>query len=160
MVSYLCYGLLLAMPWADILQQLLRRKADELQASRARVVAAADAERRRIERDLHDGAQQHLTSVAVKLLLAAQLVGQDPAVASLLAEIGAEVRDTAQELRSLTHGIYPPLLREQGLASALSAAASHSPLPARVQAALARPVPGRRRGGGVLLLPGGHTERV
>jgi hypothetical protein len=134
LVAYLGYGLLVVVASADILQQFLRRKADELQASRARVVAAADGERHRIERDLHDGAQQHLTSVAVKLLLAGQLAGQDPALASLLAEIGAEVRDTAQELRSLTHGIYPPLLREQGLASALSATASHCPLLTRVQA--------------------------
>jgi signal transduction histidine kinase len=134
MVGYLCDALLVAVASADILQQFLRRKADEVQAWRARVVAAADAERRRIERDLHDGTQQHLTSVAVKLLLAAQRAGQDPALASLLAEIGAEVRDTAEELRGLTHGIYPPLLREQGLASALSTAASHSPLPTRVQA--------------------------
>jgi signal transduction histidine kinase len=135
LLGYLCYGLVLAVACADILQQLLRRKADELQASRARIVAAADAERRRIERDLHDGAQQHLTSVAVRLLLAAKLAGEDAGLASLLAEIGAEVRDTAQELRGLTHGIYPPLLREQGLAAALSAAASHATLPATVRAA-------------------------
>jgi signal transduction histidine kinase len=128
------FGLLVVVASADIAAQLLRRKADELQAWRVRAVAAADTERRRIERDLHDGTQQHLTSVAVGLLLAGQLAGQDRALASLLAETGAEVRDTAQELRSLTHGIYPPLLREQGLASALSAAASHSPLPTRVQA--------------------------
>jgi signal transduction histidine kinase len=112
----------------------LRREACELRASRARIVAAADAERRRIERDLHDGAQQHLTSLSVRLLMAAKLAGQDPELASLLEQLGAEVRDTARELRSLTHGIYPPLLRANGLADALFAAASHATLPTRVRA--------------------------
>jgi signal transduction histidine kinase len=141
LVGYLCYGLVLAVACADLLQQLLRRKADELQASRARIVAAADAERRRIERDLHDGAQQHLTSVAVKLLLAAKLAGEDSGLASLLAEIGAEVRDTAQELRNLAHGIHPPLLLENGLPAALSAAARRSTLPTTVRAASLRRYP-------------------
>lgn len=112
----------------------LRRQADDLQASRARIAAAATAERRRIERDLHDGAQQHLTSLSVRLLLAAKLAGQDPELASLLEQLGAEVAGTAQELRSLLHGIYPPVLRAHGLADALFAAASHSTLPTRVQA--------------------------
>jgi signal transduction histidine kinase len=112
----------------------LRRQARELQASRARIVAAADAERLRIERDLHDGAQQHLISLSVRLLMAAKLAGQDPELARLLEELGAEVSDTARELRNLTHGIYPPLLRASGLADALFAAASHSALPVRVQA--------------------------
>jgi signal transduction histidine kinase len=112
----------------------LRRTDDELQASRARLVAAGDAERRRIERDLHDGAQQHLTSLAVKLLLAATLAGHDPGLAGLLEDLGAELKDTAQELRNLVHGIYPPLLRENGLAAALSDAARLCTLPATVRA--------------------------
>jgi signal transduction histidine kinase len=112
----------------------LRRQAGELRASRARIVAAADAERLRIERDLHDGAQQHLTSLSVRLLMAARLASEDPELASLLEQLGAEVSDTARELRNLAHGIYPPLLRANGLADALFAAASHSTLPARVQA--------------------------
>jgi signal transduction histidine kinase len=112
----------------------LRRQARELRASRARIVAAADAERLRIERDLHDGAQQHLTSLSVRLLMAAKLAGQDPELARLLEQLGAEVSDTARELRSLAHGIYPPLLRANGLADALFAAASHATLPIRVQA--------------------------
>jgi len=114
------FGLL---PRADSVTGL-RREACELRASRARIVAAADAERRRIERDLHDGAQQHLTSLS----------GLDPELAGLLEQLGAEVRDTARELRNLAHGIYPPLLRANGLADALFAAASHATLPARVQA--------------------------
>ncbi len=124
------FGLL---PRADSVTDL-RRQARELRASRARIVAAADAERRRIERDLHDGAQQHLTSLSVRLLMAAKLAGQDQELASLLEQLGAEVRDTAQELRNLAHGIYPPLLRANGLADALFAAASHATLPTRVQA--------------------------
>jgi signal transduction histidine kinase len=124
------FGLL---PRADSVTDL-RRQASELRASRARIVAAADAERRRIERDLHDGAQQHLTSLSVRLLMAAKLAGQDPELASLLEQLGAEVRDTARELRDLAHGIYPPLLRANGLADALFAASSHATLPTRVQA--------------------------
>jgi signal transduction histidine kinase len=112
----------------------LRRQTRELQASRARIVAAADAERLRIERDLHDGAQQHLTFLSVRLLTAAKLAGQDPELARLLEELGAEVSNTAKELRNLTHGIYPPLLRASGLADALFAAASHATLPTRLQA--------------------------
>jgi signal transduction histidine kinase len=121
------------LPRLDLVADL-RRQAGELRASRARIVAAADAERLRIERDLHDGAQQHLTSLSVRLLMAAKLASEDPELASLLEQLGAEVSDTARELRSLAHGIYPPLLRANGLADALFAAASHSTLPARVQA--------------------------
>jgi len=143
--SVCCAGLLLVVSCAHILLQLhsalqrslegLRRSRDELQASRARIVAAADAERRRIERDLHDGAQQHLASLAVKLLLAATLAGHDPGLAGLLEDLGAELKDTAQELRNLVHGIYPPLLREDGLAAALSDAARLCTLPTTVRAA-------------------------
>ena len=144
--SSVCYAaLLLVVSCAHVLLQLhsalqrslegLRRANDELQASRARIVAAADAERRRIERDLHDGAQQHLTSLAVKLLLAGAVAGQDSDLAGLLEDLGAELKDTAQELRNLVHGIYPPQLRDNGLAAALSDAARLSTLPATVRAA-------------------------
>jgi hypothetical protein len=82
---------------------------------------------------LQDVAQQQLTCVSVRLLVVAQPAGQDPDLATLLEQLGAEVRDTAQELWSLAHGIYPPLLRANGLADALFAAASHCLLPTRVQ---------------------------
>jgi signal transduction histidine kinase len=124
------FGLL---PRLDLIADL-RRQTRELRASRARIVVAADAERLRIERDLHDGAQQHLTSLSVRLLMAAKLADQDPELASLLEQLGAEVSDTAREVRGLAHGIYPPLLRANGLADALFAAAGHCTLPARVQA--------------------------
>jgi signal transduction histidine kinase len=107
----------------------VRRQAAELRASRSRIVAAADAERRRVERDLHDGAQQHLVALAVNVRLVRDLVAEDPeAAARALDEIAGEVKATVQELRDLAHGIYPPLLIDNGLAEALRAVASRSPL--------------------------------
>ncbi len=107
----------------------VRRQAAELRASRTRIVAAADAERRRVERDLHDGAQQHLVALAVNIRLVKDLVGEDPeAAAQALDEIALEVKATVQELRDLAHGIYPPLLMDNGLPEALRAVASRSPL--------------------------------
>jgi signal transduction histidine kinase len=106
---------------------------DDLRASRARLVAAADAERRRIERNLHDGAQQHLVALAVSLRLARDIVRDDPdAGVELLDQLGVDVRDTIQQLRDLAHGIYPPLLADSGLAEALRAAAQRSPQRVRV----------------------------
>jgi signal transduction histidine kinase len=113
----------------------VRRQADELRASRARIVATADAERRRIERNLHDGAQQHLVALAVNLRLARDFVGDDPeAATAMLDELATSIRDTITELRDLAHGIYPPLLMDSGLAEALRAAAGRSPLGVEVQA--------------------------
>ena len=113
----------------------VRRQAEELRASRARVVAAGDAERRKIERNLHDGAQQHLVALAVKLRLVRGLAEEDPAAASeMLEQLGDDVKETLQELRDLAHGIYPPLLMDSGLAAALSAAAGRVPLPTTVKA--------------------------
>ena len=107
----------------------VRRQAAELRASRTRIVAAADAERRRVERDLHDGAQQHLVALAVNVRLVKDLVTEDPAAAAeALDEIAGEVKATVQELRDLAHGIYPPLLMDNGLPEALRAVASRSPL--------------------------------
>ena len=102
----------------------------ELAASRARIVAAADESRRHIERNLHDGAQQYLVAMAVKLGLARQLYETDPAqAAALLEELRSDVQTTLSELRELAHGIYPPLLRTQGLQAALVAAANRATLP-------------------------------
>lgn len=113
----------------------VRRQAAELQASRARIVAAADAERRRIERNIHDGAQQRLVGVSVRMSLAVQVNDDDPAEARrMLDECQQELKEAIAELRSLAHGIYPPLLMEEGLAKALSVAASRAPLPTTVQA--------------------------
>ena len=107
----------------------------ELQASRARIVASGDAERRRIERNLHDGAQQHLVALAVNLRLARDMLVDDPEGATEMLELLADsVKDTIQELRDLAHGIYPPLLMDSGLEEALRAAASRSPLTVAVHA--------------------------
>jgi signal transduction histidine kinase len=113
----------------------VRRQAEELRASRARIVATADAERRKIERNLHDGAQQHLVALAVTLRLVKDIVGDDPgAAAEMLDQLAVDVKTTIQELRDLAHGIYPPLLMDSGLAEALRAAATRSPLAVDVDA--------------------------
>ncbi len=113
----------------------LRKQADELRRSRARIVASADAERRRVERDLHDGAQQHLVALAVNLRLARDVVTDDPsAAAAMLDQLAEQVRATIQELRDLAHGIYPPLLADSGLGEALRAAGRRAALPVTVSA--------------------------
>jgi signal transduction histidine kinase len=117
------------------LEQLQRRN-EELIASRARVVAAADESRRQIERDLHDGAQQHLVALAVKVGLVRTLMDTAPETAAgMFDEVRGDVQVTLEVLRELAHGIYPPLLRERGLADALQAAASRASLPTTVRAA-------------------------
>jgi signal transduction histidine kinase len=95
-------------------------QAVELRASRQRIVAAQDAERRTLERNIHDGAQQHLVALAVKLRLAATLAKKDPEKARRsLSELQVQTDDALKTLRDLAQGIYPPALREHGLAEAL-----------------------------------------
>ena len=111
------------------LEQLEERN-QELAASRLRIVTAADESRQRIERNLHDGAQQHLVALAVKVGLVKQLIDADRATADeMLDQLRGDVQDTLEELRELAHGIYPPLLRDRGLEAALKAAANRSTLP-------------------------------
>jgi signal transduction histidine kinase len=113
----------------------LRHQAAELQASRGRLVIAADAERRRIERNLHDGAQQHLVALSVKVRLLEQFAERDPERArSLMNQLQQDIGSAIEELRSLAHGIYPPLLSSAGLGVALSAACRRAPLPASLEA--------------------------
>jgi signal transduction histidine kinase len=113
----------------------LRQQADELQASRARIVAAADAERRRIERDLHDGAQQYLVAIAVKARLIQQLARTDPAGGmALTQDLVHDVESALDELRTLAQGIYPPLLSSAGLVEALAAACRRMPIRVRLEA--------------------------
>ncbi|WP_018500386.1 sensor histidine kinase [Parafrankia discariae] len=137
----------------------LRHANEELRGSRARLVATADAERRRIERDLHDGAQQQLVSLAVGLRLVRDLISdggdsdgggptgggagvpgaperdEDLAAADeLLTAMAEQVTETITEVRNLAHGIYPPLLRSSGLTEALRAAGQRSTVGVTVRA--------------------------
>jgi signal transduction histidine kinase len=117
----------------------LRRQADELRASRTRIVAATDAERRRIERDLHDGAQQHLVALAVNLRVVRQLNEAGPAEANqMLEDLRTQLQEAIQQVRDFAHGIYPPLLMDSGLPQALSAAAARAAVPTKVDAQVGR----------------------
>jgi signal transduction histidine kinase len=113
------------------LEAALVAQLAEVRASRARIVAAADLERRRIERDLHDGAQQRLLGVRLGLRLARTRLdeGNVAAAADVLAEADSAVVDAVEELRALARGIHPPILTEEGLGPALSALARRAPLP-------------------------------
>lgn len=102
----------------------LRLEAEELRASRERLVLAADADRRRIERELHDGPQQQLVALSVNLQLARDLADADPAAAqALLEEMERDVQRALDETAQLAQRIYPPLLEAGGLAAALRSAA-------------------------------------
>jgi signal transduction histidine kinase len=115
------------------LQAKLRAQLDELRASRARIVAAGDAERRRLVRDLHDGAQQRILALGLALQLArARLDGTSPAAAELLAEADAELRAALTELRELARGIHPAVLTEHGLGPALATLAERTPVPVTI----------------------------
>ncbi len=117
------------------LQAELRAQLAELRASRARIVTAGDEERRRLERDLHDGAQQRLLSLGLALQLARTKLGPDAnGAAELLTEAGAELHAALDELRELARGIHPAVLTEQGLAAALRSLAQHSPVPVTIAA--------------------------
>jgi signal transduction histidine kinase len=110
------------------------RLIEELRASRRRLVAAQDLERRRLERNIHDGAQQQLVALAVKLRLADQVVERDPAKAhGILEQLQAETHETLEDLRDLARGIYPPLLADQGLPAALEAQARKTALPVTLE---------------------------
>jgi len=105
----------------------------EVQRSRARILASADRERRRIERDLHDGAQQRLVALRIQLELVEELIDQDPAEGiRKLHALGPEVDETLDEIRGLARGVFPALLGDRGLAEALKAAALRTPIDTRV----------------------------
>ncbi|TMK36606.1 MAG: hypothetical protein E6G58_05145 [Actinobacteria bacterium] len=113
----------------------LRARLEELRASRQRLVGAQDEERRRIERNIHDGAQQQLVALAVKQRLAASLVGRDDERArTMLEELQIETNAALDDLRDLARGIFPPLLADRGLAAALEAQARKAALPVTVDA--------------------------
>ncbi len=116
------------------LDTALAASLEDLAASRRRLAGAADGARRKIERDLHDGAQQQLVALRVKLELAREALEHDPEAAAALAGLGPEVEEIIEEVRSLARGIYPPLLASDGLGEALRAAGRRSPLPVAVDA--------------------------
>ena len=110
-------------------------RLDDLRASRQRLVAAQDSERRRLERNLHDGAQQHLVAIKVKLGLVEMLSTRDPERAkATIVDLKHDADEALETLRDLARGIYPPLLAEKGLAAALRSQAGKATLPVRVEA--------------------------
>ncbi|HZE06526.1 MAG TPA: histidine kinase [Solirubrobacteraceae bacterium] len=111
----------------------LRAKVEELRASRQRIVAAGDTERRRLERNLHDGAQQRLLALGLSLGLAESATPTDPAaVRGLLASAKTEVAAALEELRELARGIHPAILSDRGLKAALDGVAGRAPVPVRL----------------------------
>jgi signal transduction histidine kinase len=111
-------------------ESLLAQRADELAASRTRLITAADEERRRLERDVHDGAQQHLVALAVLIQLARS--AEHDRYQPLLVEASGLLETAIGEIRRLAHGIYPPLLVSGGLAEALPAVAARAPVPVEI----------------------------
>jgi signal transduction histidine kinase len=110
-------------------------RADELRLSRERLIETQDAERRRLERDIHDGAQQHLVALAVNLRLAETVAAKSPERAAKVLEAQSEAaREAIDTLTQLSRGIYPRLLADEGMVQALRAALVISPIPVRVEA--------------------------
>ena len=112
----------------------LQQRLDELHASRQRLVQAQDEERRRLERNLHDGAQQYLVAIKVKLGLAQMLAAQSPEKAKVtIAQLKADADEALETLRDLARGIYPPLLADKGLVVALESQARKAIVPVTVE---------------------------
>jgi signal transduction histidine kinase len=111
------------------------RLFEELRASRQRLVSAQDAERRRLERNIHDGAQQQLVALQVKQRLVEGTIERDPSKAlGMMSQLQADTTEALETLRDLARGIYPPLLADQGLGAALESQARKSPVPVSVEA--------------------------
>src|SRR5215207_747885 len=114
-------------------REIEEARTAELVASRARIVAAADAARRRIERDLHDGAQQRLVTLTLDVQVARARIESDPAVAGpLLDRLADELSATSAELRELARGIHPAVLTQRGLSAAIEALAGRAPVPVEI----------------------------
>jgi PAS domain S-box-containing protein len=114
-------------------QEIEQARTEELRASRGRIVEAADAARRKIERDLHDGAQQRLVALALDVRLARARVERDPACAAeFLEKLGSELAGASEELRELARGIHPAVLTERGLGPAIIALADRAPVPVEI----------------------------
>ena len=129
------YGWLASQLLGSNADPALTARVSELQDARSRIIAAADAERRRIERDLHDGAQQRLVALALNLRMAEQRAADgDPAAAELIAEAGEEAQLALKELRDLARGIHPAILTNRGLPAALEDLAARATVPVEVAA--------------------------
>jgi signal transduction histidine kinase len=130
------YGWLASQLLGSNADPVLTAQVSELQDARTRIIAAADAERRRIERDLHDGAQQRLVALALNLRMAEQRAATgDPAAAELVRQAGEEANLALKELRDLARGIHPAILTNRGLPAALEDLASRATVPVEVVAA-------------------------
>jgi signal transduction histidine kinase len=141
LVNSVCAAAALALE-NERLQAELRGRLEDLRASRARIVEAAEAERRRIERNLHDGAQQQLVSVAMALGLAESKLTSDPGAASvMLGEARRGLAAALAELRELSHGIHPGILTERGLGPALGELSLRSTVPVELSVPLDRRLP-------------------
>jgi signal transduction histidine kinase len=126
----------------DRLQAEVRAQLEEVRASRARLVAAADEARRRVERDLHDGAQQRLLALGLALKRAQRRVADDSETAqAIMDEAAAELGDALDELRELARGIHPAILSEQGLVPAVRMLAERSEVPVRIESQNGSPRP-------------------
>ncbi len=121
-----------------LLHDEVKTQLRKVTESRARLVATADAERRRVERDLHDGAQQRLVALALELRTAERALGATDPAARVLASAAEELRLAVDELRELARGIHPPILTEGGLAAALESLGTRSALPVTIEAEAAR----------------------
>ena len=120
--------------FADLNQELqaeVLRQLEQVRESRARIVAAADEARQKVERDLHDGAQQRLVSLALGLRLAEVRLGEggDPLLRETLSNMANDISGAIEELRELAQGLHPRLLEDEGLAAALESLAMRSPVP-------------------------------
>ena len=114
-------------------REIERARSEELHASRRRIVEAADNARRKIERDLHDGAQQRLVALALEVRMARSRVAKDPSSAEpFLERVGRELTEASADLRELARGIHPAVLTERGLAPAIEALVSRAPVPVDV----------------------------
>ena len=123
------------------LQAELQAQTQELRGSRARLIAVGDEERRRLERDLHDGAQSRFAGVALHLRLAQRKAPPDSELAQMLDEAIGELSSGIEELRELARGIHPAVLTQRGLEAALESLASRAPLPVDVRATLEQRLP-------------------
>ena len=124
------------------LQAEVRAQLEEVRASRQRIVEASDAERRRVVRNLHDGAQQRLVTLALSLAMLRDRAGCDTSLAASLDQAAAELKQAIAELRELARGIHPAILTEEGLPAAVEALADRSSVPVRVRADFDERLPG------------------